>query len=201
MGETPMDVLWKRGQSLQQNIDALFLDGPSNTQNPDRIMSVRSISLRTRRVEMREAGEIETVIAQMHILLDAGKGAKMLKAACGAGHGPAGAFQLCDKVPVAGGPDILGVSRNRPGRAGDKMCIGGDRGGCVDEVDMQPPGIYRPFVRQHGRLPETAEAVAAEIMRQIAEKPTQRLGEAWLLAACPQGLQHADGLVMQIFRQ
>ena len=68
------------------------------------------------------------------------------------------------------------------------MGIGGDRGGCVDEMDMQPFGIRWPFVGKHGGLPETAEAVAAEIMRQIAEKPAERLGEARLFAARPQCL-------------
>lgn len=66
---------------------------------------------------------------------------------------------------------------------------------------MQPFGIRWPFVGKHGGLPETAEAVAAEIMRQIAEKPAERLGEARLFAAGPQRLQHADRLLMQIFRQ
>ncbi|MNX69575.1 hypothetical protein D3C86_1007970 [compost metagenome] len=125
------------------------------------------------------------MIAQMHILPGSGKCLQMLKASGGAGHGPAGALQLGGKVAVVRGPDVLRVRRDRPGRACHQMGIGGDRGGRVDEVNVQPFGIFRPFMREHRGLPETAEAVAAEIMRQVAEKAAKRFGEARLFAAGP----------------
>ncbi len=59
---------------------------------------------------MRETGEIEAMIAQMHIPPGPGKGLQMLEAAGSAGHRPARALQLGGKVAVAGGPDVLGVS-------------------------------------------------------------------------------------------
>lgn len=65
------------------------------------------------------------------------------------------------------------------------MGIGGDGGGRVDEVNMQPFGIHRPFMSQYRGLPETAKAVAAEIMRQVAEKPAKCLGKARLFTAGP----------------
>lgn len=50
---------------------------------------------------MWKTGEIEPVIAEMHILLCAGELLQVLETAGSAGHGPAGALQLGCEVTVA----------------------------------------------------------------------------------------------------
>lgn len=104
-------------------------------------------------------------------------------------------------VPVGRGPDILGMGRDRPAGADHPAGIAGDRGGGVQEMHMQPAAIGGPFGGQHRRLTETADAVAAGVAQEIAQKHPRRLPETPRPGGADQPAQHAQGLVMQIFGQ
>ncbi len=72
----------------------------------------------------------------------------------------AGPVEALPESPSLGGPDVLCMGGASPGYAGDDAGIVRYRGRRVNEMGMQPRGVFRPFGDEYQRLAETAEAVA-----------------------------------------
>ncbi|MCY1239388.1 hypothetical protein D9M72_521800 [compost metagenome] len=69
------------------------------------------------------------------------------------------------------------------------------------EMRVQPARIARPFRSEHGRLPEPAKAVAAEIAAQVFQKEPECRPETRLRQGTHETAQHPQRLFMQIFGQ
>src|SRR5687768_12276220 len=85
MNEAPGKFPWKQGQSVKQNVIALFFNGAANAENDDGICPIGSIPLRWSPSEFGKAGKIESVIAKDR-LPSCGELAQPLETRLGASH-------------------------------------------------------------------------------------------------------------------
>ncbi|CCM72168.1 hypothetical protein BN406_05886 (plasmid) [Sinorhizobium meliloti Rm41] len=160
MLEAPVDIRRQQRQRLQEDVISLLGNGAPDADDAHRIVGIRAVAPGMLAFEGRETIEIEAVIAQMDPGLVLRQVPQVLIAASGAGHRPAGPVELARKLPILRGPDVLCMGRAGPGYAGDYAGIVRYRGRRVNEVGMQPRGVFRPFGDEHQRLTKTAEAVA-----------------------------------------
>src|ERR1700712_4596603 len=137
----------------------------------------------------------------MHAIPRGGQASHVVETGMRAGHCPAGSAELFRQFPVWGGPDILGMGGTGPGHPRDDTGVRCDRGGRVDEMGMKPLSAIRPFMGEHQRLSEPAEAVWRRIRAQIGPELLQERLETGPRYPGEKTAEHSQRLLIEIFGQ
>ncbi len=129
------------------------------------------------------------------------QGPQVRRALFGAGHAPERIGDLLALLPVRRRPDVLGMGREGPGAPGQDRRVAHHGGGRVQVMHVDVPNVGRHLPRHDEGLPQAARPVRGEVALEIGPERAHEPAETGPAQREEHAAQHAQRLLVEIFRQ
>ena len=183
-----------------ETVEAFFLHGPSNTQQDDRMVRIRTVMEQFLWRRCGKPIEVQAVIDKEQALVRCHR-PEMVKSCRRAGDRPIASGQFFAFLPIRRRPDILGVGRHAPRYSRQEGGIAGDRSGRVQEVCMQLFYVWRHLICQDNGLSEAPDPIWRRIAQEVLPPSSKRDPETGAAADRIKRSQNPKYFAVQILWQ